>query len=107
MSEMTDYRARVTPDQAWTENGTANVTPEPPFDDRSTRNLPLEHRAVEGDIVIRRSDYPRGLVIIPQGSGASGESAVFPMFPSSGDEIVFKFPGFQATPDGVVFWFIS
>ena len=104
---MTDYKARVTPDQAWSENGTAGVTPEPPFDDRSTRNLPLEHRVIEGDLVIRRSAYPLGLVIIPQGSGVSGGYAVFPMLVSSGNETVFKFPGFQATPDGIVFWFIS
>jgi hypothetical protein len=95
------------PDQAWSLDGKANVTPEPPFSDRSTRRLPLEHRVVGSDFVIRRSDYPLGIVIIPQGSSVSGEYAIFPMFASSGSEILYEFPGFQATPDGMVFWFIS
>ena len=104
---MTDFTAEVIPNQAWSLDGTAQVTPEPPFPDRSTRILPLEHRLVEGDIVISRADHPLGVVIIPQGSGVSGQRAVFPLLASSGDEIVYEYPGFQATPDGIVFWFTS
>ena len=104
---MADLGAKVVPDQAWSLDGTADVTPEPPFSDRITRKLPLEHRVVDSGFAIRRSDYPLGVVIIPQGSRVSGEPATFPMFASPGEEILYEFPGFQATPDGMVFWFIS
>ena len=104
---MDGLRANIVPDQPWPSDGTAEVTPLPPFGDVLSRSLPLEHRIVGGDVVIRRSDYPLGVVIIPQGSGVSGPSATLPMLASQNDEIVLDYPGFQSTPDGVVFWFIS
>lgn len=105
---MPDYKAIVVPtNQLWPLDGTARVTPEPPFPDTSTRVLPLEHRIVAGDFTIRRMDYPLGVVILPVGSPVSGDSAEFPLLASSGDEIPYDYPGFQATPDGIVFWFTS
>ena len=104
---MPESSAEVAPNQAWALDGTARVTPQPPSADRSMRTLPLEHRVVAGDFTIRRADYRQGVVILPVGSKATGDSAVFPLFVSSGDEITYDYPGFQATPDGIVFWFTS
>jgi len=104
---MPESSAEVVPNQAWALDGTARVTPQPPSTDRSMRILPLEHRVVAGDFTIRRADYRQGVVILPVGSKATGDSAVFPLFVSSGDEITYDYPGFQATPDGIVFWFTS
>ena len=95
------YEASVTPHQPWNQNGTADVTPKPPFPDTSTIGLPLEHRE-GGPVTVRRTDYPGGLVVIPNDSGLSGPSAVLPMIVSDGDIIVLPNGGHQSWPDGIV-----
>ena len=104
---MPEYAAKVVPNQLWTLDGTAQATPQPPFLDHRTRTLPLEHRIVTHDFTVGRADYPLGLVVVRVGSIVSGDFTVFPLLASSGDEIPYDYPGFQATPDGIVFWFTS
>ena len=99
--------ADVVPDQDWSEDGTARVTPKPPFPDRNARTLPLKHLVVEGGITVYRAEYPSGLVIIPQDSQVSGSSAILPLASSSGDSIILGDPKYQEWPDGIVVWFTS
>jgi len=104
---MFEYQAEVRPHQPWDQNGTADVTPKPPFPDTGTFQLPLEHRA-GGPVTVRRSDYPEGLVIIPDGTNLTGTgSALLPMTVSSGDVIEVRNGGHQSWPDGVVARFID
>lgn len=98
-------RATVVPNQPWSQDGTASVTPEPPFPDTGTRTLPLVHLQVTADIVVPRSTYPNGVVIIPMDSAVSGASAVLPLVSSTEDEVVLDYDGHQDWPDGVVVWF--
>lgn len=99
---MTEYEAEVVPDQPWTENGTASVTPQPPYVDTFAPSLPLEHRE-GGPVTVLRSEYPSGLVIIPTASPPQGESAILPMRVSSGDVIeIENRGGHQSWPEGIV-----
>ncbi len=83
---MADYEAEVLPDQDWEEEGTANVTPKPPFPSTNTVELPLEHRE-GGPVTVLRSEYPLGLVIIPNDNHPEGSPADLPMETSSGQSI--------------------
>jgi hypothetical protein len=103
---MFQYQADVRPNQPWTQDGTARVTPKPPFPDTTTIVLPLEHRA-GGPITIQRSEYPGGLVIIPDDTGLSGQSAVLPMAVSSADTMEIPNGEHQSWPDGIVARFID
>lgn len=103
---MSDYEADVKPHQSWDQDGTADVTPKPPFSDTSTFQLPLEHRE-GGPVTVERSSYPEGLVIIPNDASLSGESAVLPMKVSSGETIEIPDGGHQSWPDGIVARFID
>lgn len=103
---MADYRAEVEPDQPWDEDGTADVTPKPPFQSTGTFSLPLEHRD-DGPVTVLRSSYPEGLVIIPNVAAPSGGSAVLPMEVSSGNIIEISNTGHQSWPEGIVARFID
>ncbi|MFQ5885417.1 MAG: hypothetical protein ACE5IO_10005 [Thermoplasmata archaeon] len=99
---MTEYEAEVVPDQPWTEDGTANVTPKPPYPDIYTFSLPLEHRE-GGPVTVLRSEYPSGLVIIPTDTPPESVSAVLPMKISEGDVIeIENRGGHQSWPEGIV-----
>lgn len=98
---MTEYEAEVVPDQDWTEDGTANVTPLSPYPNNTTVNLPLEHRE-GGPVTVLRSEYPSGLVIIPVDKVPENELAVLPMEPSSEDRIEIPNSGHQDWPEGIV-----
>jgi hypothetical protein len=103
---MVDYRAEVEPDQPWDEDGTANVTPKPPFQITETFSLPLEHRD-DGPVTVLRSSYPEGLVIIPNDAAPVVGSAVLPMEVSTGKVIEISNTGHQDWPEGVVARFID
>jgi hypothetical protein len=97
----------VSPDQPWSMDGTADVTPLSPFPSTVTRNLPLEHRP-PGSGSISREAYPNGLVIIWTDSPVSGDPATLHIRGSSGgsipygaDDEHFEFP------DGIVLWFLD
>ncbi|MFQ6128698.1 MAG: hypothetical protein ACE5QW_07345 [Thermoplasmata archaeon] len=99
---MTEYRAEVKPDQDWKMDGTADVTPLPPFPDPTPVKLPLEHRE-GGPVTIKREEYPEGLVIIPTDTELTGEMAVLPMEVSDGGLIEIGNEGeHQSWPDGIV-----
>jgi hypothetical protein len=98
---MPGYEADVEPDQPWDEDGTADVTPKPPFPSTETLSLPLEHRD-GGPVTVLRTSYPDGLVIIPNDSLPSGPSAVLPMEASSGNIIEISNSGHQDWPQGIV-----
>ncbi len=89
------------PDQHWSQDGTADATPQPPCPINETKKLPLEHRP-KGSITILRSEYPDGLVVLPMEGYPVGGSATLPLRTSSGSEI---FVGEQDWPDGMVGWF--
>jgi len=97
--------ANVAPDQPWSEEGTASVTPHPPFPDTTTRSLPLVRMQVVTDIVVARLTYPNGVVILPTDSSVSGPSAVLPLVSSTGGQVVLDFDGHQDWPDGIAVWF--
>lgn len=99
---MTEYEAEVVPNQPWNEDGSANVTPKPPYPDTTTVGLPLEHR--EGSpLTVLRSEYPSGLVIIPYDTPPQGNSANLPMELSGGEEIRINDEGeHQSWPNGIV-----
>ena len=101
-----DGDALVTPDQPWSHDGTATVVPIPPFPDLSPRPLPLEHLST-GSYVIRRSDFPLGLAIIPMGHTPATTPATFPVVASSGNSVQVTGDGFAEWPDGFVIWFLS
>lgn len=99
---MTDYEAEVDPDQPWNQDGTANVTPKPPYPDTSTFSLPLEHR--EGSpVTVQKNEYPSGLVIIPYDTPPAVDPAILPMKAGSGDKIEINDEGdHQSWPTGIV-----
>lgn len=103
---MPAYQARVEPSQPWDEDGTAAVTPEPPFQIMRTFSLPLEHRD-DGPVTVLRSSYPEGLVIIPNDAAPVVGSAVLPMEVSNGNIIEISNTGHQDWPEGVVARFID
>ena len=103
---MKDGDASVEPNQGWTSNGDAIVTPHAPFPEMGTKTLPLENRAVE-DMTILRSEYPQGLVIIPTGNSPTTSPAVLPIMSSSGDNILIDGDAFVEWPDGIVVWFLG
>lgn len=103
---MPAYQAKVEPSQPWNEDGTADVTPEPPFPSTGTFGLPLEHRD-DGPVTVLKSSYPEGLVIIPSDNAPSGASAVLPMETSTGNVIEISNSGHQSWPQGIVARFID
>jgi hypothetical protein len=103
---MPAYQADVAPNQSWDEDGTADVTPEPPFESPETFSLPLEHRD-SGPVTVLRSSYPEGLVIIPNDAAPAGGRAVLPMEVSNGNVIEISNAGHQDWPEGVVVRFVE
>jgi hypothetical protein len=98
---MVDYEAEVDPDQPWSEDGTADVTPQEPYPTTTTVSLPLEHRE-GGPVTVLRSEYPQGLVIIPYDSPADTQPETLPMEASAGDRIEITNSGHQHWPKGIV-----
>ncbi|UCD92859.1 MAG: hypothetical protein JSV43_02765 [Methanobacteriota archaeon] len=98
---MTEYEAEVAPDQPWPEDGTANVTPQQPYPSTSTVGLPLEHRD-EGPITILKSEYPSGLVIIPNDTPPDQDPAILPREVSSEDSIEITNSRHIHWPTGIV-----
>lgn len=99
---MTEYEAEVVANQPWNEEGTADVTPRPPYPNTSTFSLPLEHRE-SSPVTVLKSEYPNGLVIIPTDTPPSGDPAILPLEVSSGDSIVINDSGdHQSWPTGIV-----
>jgi hypothetical protein len=103
---MPEYEAEVKPDQPWREDGTADVTPQPPYPNMSTVSLPLEHR-VGGPVTVLRSEYPSGLVIIPTDTPPDDDPAILPMEASSEDSVVVSNSGHMHWPKGIVVLFTS
>ena len=101
-----DGDATVTPNQAWTQDGTALVAPVPPFPDLTPRTLPLDNRA-SGTFTVHRSDYPQGLVIVQTGHEPTAATAVFPVVAVSGDSVQITGDYFVLWPDGLVIWFLT
>jgi hypothetical protein len=100
---MTEYDASVMPNQDWNEDGTADVTPQPPFPTIQTKNLSLENHP-EGPLTVSRNNYPNGLVIIPGTSPPASQPAILPLELSSANELLIDID-YQDWPDGVVIWF--
>jgi len=101
---MPEYEAEVSPDQPWTENGTADVTPQPPYPNTATVNLSLEHRE-GGPVTVLRREYPSGLVIIPTDAPPENDPAILPMEVSSEDSVEVPNSGHQSWPNGIVVLF--
>jgi len=98
-----ECESEVTPDQPWSENGTADVTLQPSCNLEGTKKLPVEHRPT-GDVTIQKADYPDGLVILPTERYPEGESATLPTKITTGTEIIFAK---QDWPEGAVGLFIT
>jgi len=101
-----DGDAVVTPDQAWTEDGTALVAPIPPFPELTPRSLPLDNRSA-GNHTVRRSDYPGGLVIIQTDHEPTSSPATLPILASSGSQVQVTGDNYVTFPDGFVIWFLA
>jgi hypothetical protein len=94
----------VTPRQPWANDGTADVTPNPPTVP-SIRNLPLEHRLTAG-LTVTRSAYPHGLVILwIEGPTPPSSTATLPLERSGGQQVILGDDKEQQWPDGFVIWF--
>ena len=98
---MADFEAEVDPDQPWSEDGTADVTPQDPYPITDTVSLPLEHRE-GGPVTVLRSMYPQGLVIIPYASPPDIQPTILPMEASAGEKIEIENSGHQSWPKGIV-----
>jgi len=103
---MVEYTAEVVPHQPWQEDGTARVTPQPPYPRLETVELPLEHRP-GGPVTVERSQYRSGIVIIPTDTLPSGDSAVLPMKATSEDSITMENGEHQEWPNGIVVLFTA
>lgn len=101
-----DGDALVTPDQAWSEDGTATVAPVSPFPELTPRNLPLDNR-IAGNHTVQRSVHAYGLVIIQSGNEPSLSPATLPVFASSGDSVQITDDDYYDWPDGFVIWFMA
>jgi|RifCSP13_1_1023834.scaffolds.fasta_scaffold33617_2 hypothetical protein len=101
-----DGDAAVVPNQAWSEDGAAEVAPIPPFPELTPRTLPLEHHAPSTHTV-RRENYPGGLVLVPSGGGPVITPATLPIKSSSGNTIVVTGDNYTDWPDGFVLWFLT
>lgn len=101
---MPDYEATVVPDQDWSVDGTAKVTPHPPCPVTETVTLPLEHRSV-GQVSITRDRYPNGMVFLPMEGYPTGATAVLPLRTSTEDTISDEVD--QDWPEGGVLMFLE
>lgn len=98
---MNEYEASIVPDQPWEENGSAEVTPLPPYPETESRKLPLENRE-PADMTIYRTNYPQGLVIIPTDNRPTGSTATLPLRASDGSQVVVGNSRHQDWPEGIV-----
>jgi hypothetical protein len=101
-----DGDAIVTPNQPWTQDGSAYVEPVPQFPEPTPRTMPLDNRTA-GTTAIRRADFPLGLVIIPHGHEPTTSPATLPVKTSSGSEVLVDGRYYVDFPDGFVIWFIG
>jgi hypothetical protein len=101
---MVDCEADVTPDQDWSEDGTAAVSTKPSCGISINDSLSLLHFEKETEVTIRRVDYPAGLVVIPIGVNPPSNPATLFCRMSSGREIILRF---QDWPFGAVGIFID
>ena len=97
--------ALVSPNQAWTESGTAVVTPVPPFTD-TARTLDLVNR-LPGAFTILRSQHQLGLVVIWRGQEPQTLTATLPLVASDASEVVVGDDWDDEWPDGFVIWFTN
>lgn len=101
-----DGDAVVTPDQPWTQDGTALAAPITPFPELTPRDLPLDNRP-SGTHTVRRSQHPNGLVIVQTGHEPTTSPATLPILASSGDEVQVTGDNYVTFPDGFVIWFLA
>jgi len=86
---VTQCEAEVTPDQPWSEDGTATVTLKPSCNIEDTQTLPLKHSSKKR-ITIERDDYPLGLVVLPTEGYPTESPATLPVKISSDDTIILR-----------------
>ncbi len=98
--------ASVLPAQPWAEDGTALVTPIPPFPEMVPRNMPLDNRP-PGNQTVSRSAYPLGLVIVPTGHEPTTTPAILPILSTSSSEYRITDDTYVDFPDGFVIWFLT
>jgi hypothetical protein len=96
---MIECECDVTPDQAWPEDGTADVTLKHSCGSTETYNLPLKHFPAGQRVVIDRNDYPEGLVVVPPTDDSGSDTKTLPCKISIGGSIIF---GKQDWPNGAV-----
>ena len=101
-----DGDASVAPNQPWTQDGTALVSPLEPFPDLVPRTLPLDNRPAGSD-TIRRRTYPQGLVIVQTGHEPMSSPATLPIKSSSGTSVQITSDTYVDWPDGFVIWFLT
>jgi len=101
-----DGTAAVTPQQGWANDGYAVVAPIPPFPEPDPRVLRFDNRQA-GTHTVRRSEYPGGLAIVVTGHEPSSQSATFPVWTSSEDEVLVTGDKYVNWPDGFVIWFLT
>lgn len=100
-----ECEAEVTPDQPWSEDGTATVTLKSSCNVEDTRTLPLKHFPPRQEITIEREDYPLGLVVVPTEGYPEMSLVTLPAKISSDDTIILRRD--QDWPDGGVGIFIE
>jgi hypothetical protein len=87
---MIECECDVTPDQAWSEDGTAEVELKPSCGSTETLNLPLKHFPSGQQVVISKDVYPDGLVVVPPANDPSSSTKTLACRISNGDSIILK-----------------
>jgi hypothetical protein len=96
---MIECECDVTPDQAWSEDGTAEVELKPSCGSTETLNLSLKHFPSGQRVEIQRDEYADGLVVVPPTNDPSSSTKTLPCKISTGDSIIL---GKQDWPQGAI-----
>jgi len=94
----------VTPDQPWNKDGTADVVLLESCNLTGGRNLPLKHFPPKQEVIISKTVYPKGLVVVPTEGYPEEIPAKLPCKISSEDTIILRK---QDWPYGAVGMFIE
>lgn len=97
--------AGVIPFQDITQDGYASVTPLPP-ETGLPSVVPLENRN-PGNMTVNQSDFPAGLVVVPQGGPLQGSGPVTLPLESTSNRHANINPGGPQAPNGIVVLFTS
>ena len=98
--------ASVTPNQPWTQDGTASVAPIAPFPDLQPRTMSIVDRSPD-PFTVYQSQNPPGIAVVVRGNEPASTPATLPILTASGTTYRVTSDVFTEFPDGFVVWFLS